>query len=122
MQRLQLVLLLPILGLAACTNLPLSEPAGDTASEVGGTPAETAESEARSGSAEAIRELVDSGRTSRASGDYAQAPVPGQRTAGGRDGEEGDERRRSGSRGEGCGRRPVAEGGTALANGHHGTG
>ena len=71
MQRLPLILLLPVLGLAGCANLPLSEP--ETAGEVGGAPVDEAESEARSGSAEAVRELVESGRTSRASGDYSQA-------------------------------------------------
>ena len=63
MQRLPLVLL-TLLSLAACTNLPLGEVGGD---------GDAAESDARSGSAEAIRELVESGRSSRSSGDYAQA-------------------------------------------------
>lgn len=72
MQRLPLVLF-TLLGLAACTNLPMSEPAGESASAVGGEPADAEESEARSGSAEAIRELVENSRSSRASGDYSQA-------------------------------------------------
>ena len=61
--------MLPLLGLTACANVPLNETAG----EVGDTPPEVAESQARSGTAEAIRELVESGRASRASGDYSQA-------------------------------------------------
>ena len=69
MQRRLLVLLPPLLGLTACAGMPLDE----SASEVAATPAEVAESQARSGSAEAIRELVESSRTSRASGDYSQA-------------------------------------------------
>ncbi len=69
MQRRLLVLLLPLLGLTACASVPLDETAG----EVGDTPTEVAESQARSGSAEAIRELVESSRTARAGGDYAQA-------------------------------------------------
>ena len=71
MQRLPLVLL-TLLSLAACTNLPLGESAGEATREVGGD-GDVAESDARSGSAEAIRELVESGRSSRSSGDYAQA-------------------------------------------------
>lgn len=77
MQRLLPVrltsLLLLLLGLTACTNLPFSEPMDETTSEVAGNSEDAAASEARSGSAAAIRELVESGRASRASGDFAQA-------------------------------------------------
>ncbi|MDJ0758873.1 MAG: tetratricopeptide repeat protein [Woeseiaceae bacterium] len=69
MQHRRLVLLLPLLGLTACASVPLDETAG----EIGEPPAEVAESRAQTGTAEAIRELVESSRTSRASGDYSQA-------------------------------------------------
>ncbi len=69
MQRRLYLLIPPLLGLTACASVPLSEMPGD----VGETPAEVEESQARSGTAEAIRELVESGRTSRESGDYPQA-------------------------------------------------
>ncbi|MDJ0918098.1 MAG: tetratricopeptide repeat protein [Woeseiaceae bacterium] len=69
MQRRLLPLLLPLVGLTACASVPLNEMPG----EVADTPAEVAESKAQSGSAEAIRELVESSRTSRTAGDYPQA-------------------------------------------------
>ncbi len=70
MRRLLVVLLL---ALSACANQPLDQwpdPAGGGSSEAVGEPAQ---SDARSGSAEAVRELIVSSRTFSASGDYARA-------------------------------------------------
>ena len=69
------LLLMLLHGLSACAELPLNRSpdasTGDPAS-VAGDAAE-AEAEARAGSADAVRELVASSRTSSASGDYAHA-------------------------------------------------
>ncbi len=61
-----------LLGLTACTGAPVYESPGSApgrSGDVAGTPG----SEADSGSAGAVGELVESSRTSRASGDYALA-------------------------------------------------
>lgn len=70
---LLILLLLPLLGLSACAGLPFDASSGGATGEVGSTPVDEAESEARSGSAEAIRELVETGRASRDGGDFANA-------------------------------------------------
>jgi Tfp pilus assembly protein PilF len=70
MRRLLFVLLF---GLSACAELPLNTPTGPAAGGSASAPQEEAEPEARSGSAEAVQELVASSRTSRASGDHAHA-------------------------------------------------
>lgn len=62
-----------LFGLSACADLPFNPSPGPTTGVSGGPPREEPQSETRSGSAEAVRELVASSRTSRASGDYAHA-------------------------------------------------
>ncbi|HZX23716.1 MAG TPA: tetratricopeptide repeat protein [Woeseiaceae bacterium] len=70
---MRLLLFVLLFGLSACANLPFdpspSPAAGDSASVAG----ERVEPETRSGSAEAVRELVASSRASRAGGDYSRA-------------------------------------------------
>ncbi len=61
-----------LFGLSACANLPFN-PSAPAADGSASAPQEEVEAETRSGSAEAVRELVASSRTSRASGDYAHA-------------------------------------------------
>lgn len=70
MRRLLFVLLF---SLSACAELPLNPSPGPATGGSASVPREEAESETGSGSAEAVRELVASSRTSRASGDYALA-------------------------------------------------
>jgi tetratricopeptide (TPR) repeat protein len=70
MRRLLFVLLF---GLSACAELPLNTPTGPEAGGSASAPQEEAEAETKSGSAEAVQELVASSRTSRASGEYAHA-------------------------------------------------
>jgi Flp pilus assembly protein TadD len=68
MRRLLFVLLF---GLSACADLPVNpSPAPATG---GSASAPQEEAETKSGSAEAVQELVASSRTSRAGGDYAHA-------------------------------------------------
>lgn len=67
------LLFVVVFGLSACADLPFNPSPGPTTGVSGSKPSEEAESETRSGSAEAVRELVASSRTSRASGDYAHA-------------------------------------------------
>lgn len=62
-----------LFGLSACAELPLQPSPGPTAGESASVPREEVETESRSGSAEAVRELVASSRTSRAGGDYSRA-------------------------------------------------
>ena len=62
-----------VFGLSACADLPFNPSPGPTTGGSGSKPSEEVESETRSGSAEAVQELVASSRTSRASGDYAHA-------------------------------------------------
>ena len=62
-----------LFGLSACADLPFVPSPDPTTAGSGSTSREEAESATRSGSAEAVRELVASSRTSRASGDYAHA-------------------------------------------------
>ena len=70
---MRLLLFVLLFGLSACADLPFDpspRPAtGDSASVAG----ERVEPETRSGSAEAVRELVASSRASRAGGDYSRA-------------------------------------------------
>lgn len=74
MRSLMLVLLFVLLsGLSACADLPFDSSSGPAAGGSASAPQEEVEAETRSGSAEAVRELVASSRTSRASGDYAHA-------------------------------------------------
>lgn len=70
MRRLLLILLL---GLSACADLPFNLSSGPTAGGSANTPREGTDSETASGSVEAVRELVASSRASRASGEYAHA-------------------------------------------------
>ena len=70
MRRLLFVLLF---GLSACAELPINPSTGTATGGSAGAPREEADSEAGSGSAEAVQQLVASSRTSRASGDYAHA-------------------------------------------------
>jgi len=70
MRRLLLILLL---GLSACADLPFSPSSGPTDGGSASAPGEGTGSEPASGSAEAVRELVASSRASRASGEYAHA-------------------------------------------------
>ena len=67
------LLLILLFGLSACAELPINPSSGPTAGGSAGVSQEEMESEARSGTAEAVSELVASSRTSRASGDYAHA-------------------------------------------------
>ncbi len=67
------LLLVLLLGLSACADLPFNPSSGPTAGDSSSAPQQEVEAENRSGSAEAVRELVASSRTSRASGDYAHA-------------------------------------------------
>ena len=67
------LLLVLLLGLSACADLPFNPSSAPTAGGSASAPQEEVEAETRSGSAEAVRELVASSRTSRASGDYAHA-------------------------------------------------
>ena len=62
-----------LFGLSACADLPFNPSPGPAAGGSASAPQEEAEAETRSGSAEAVQELVVSSRTSRASGDYAHA-------------------------------------------------
>jgi len=70
MRRLLLILLV---GLSACADLPFDPSSGPTAGGSASAPGEGTDSEPASGSAEAVRELVVSSRASRASGEYAHA-------------------------------------------------
>ena len=70
MRRLLFVVLF---GLSACAELPLNTSTDPAAGGSASAPQEEAEAETKSGSAEAVQELVTSSRTSRASGDYAHA-------------------------------------------------
>lgn len=70
MRRLLFVVLF---GLSACAELPLNTSTAPAAGGSASAPQEEAEAETKSGSAEAVQELVTSSRTSRASGDYAHA-------------------------------------------------
>ena len=67
------LLFVMLLGLSACADLPFNPSPGPTAGGSASDPREPVEPETRSGSAEAVQELVASSRTSRASGDYAHA-------------------------------------------------
>ena len=70
MRRLLLILLL---GLSACADLPLNPASAPSAAGSASAPGESTESEPASGSAEAVRELVASSRVSRANSEYAHA-------------------------------------------------
>lgn len=70
MRRLLFVVLF---GLSACADLPLNSPPGPATGGSASAPQDEAEAETKSGSAEAVQELVTSSRTSRAGGDYAHA-------------------------------------------------
>jgi tetratricopeptide (TPR) repeat protein len=70
MRRLLFVLLF---GLSACADLPFNPSPGPATGGSASAPQEDAEPDTRSGSAEAVQELVASSRTSRASGEYAHA-------------------------------------------------
>lgn len=67
------LLLVLLFGLSACAELPLNPSPGPATGGTASVPAEEAEAETQSGSAEAVQALVSSSRTSRASGDYAHA-------------------------------------------------
>ena len=67
------LLLILLFGLSACAELPINPSSGPTAGGSAGVSQEEMEAEARSGTAEAVSELVASSRTSRTSGDYAHA-------------------------------------------------
>ena len=74
MQGLLFVLLIMLLsGLSACADLPLDPSSGPTSEVSGSSAPGQGEAEDRAGSAEAVRGLVASSRTSKASGDYALA-------------------------------------------------
>ena len=67
------LLIVLLFGLSACADLPFNRSPGPATGVSGDSPREEANPETSSGSAEAVRELVASSRTSRASGDYSHA-------------------------------------------------
>lgn len=71
MMRRSLIILL--FGLTACADLPFNPAPGPATGTPASIPGDGTGSEPASGSAEAVRELVVSGKAYRASGDYAHA-------------------------------------------------
>lgn len=70
---LRQLLFLALLGLGACAELPVLDTAGEEESQPGDVFEAPGSPDDESGSAGAVRELVQEGRASRSSGDYAHA-------------------------------------------------
>ncbi|WP_405235096.1 tetratricopeptide repeat protein [Lentisalinibacter orientalis] len=70
---MRLLLFVLLFGLSACANLPFEPSPSPTAGDPASVPSEQEEPETRSGSAEAVRELVANSREYRADGDYSRA-------------------------------------------------
>ena len=67
------LLLVLLLGLSACAEVPLNRSPDSETGVTGSAPQQSAEAESKAGSSAAVQELVANSRTSRAGGDYAHA-------------------------------------------------